>query len=480
MEPNHRSPQKQVAYPHSPDAEVVALGCMLASANAVSKLCPILQEEDFFFSKHKLIFRVIKGFYSKEIPVGALLVGEELKRIDAIEAAGGLGYLAVLEEQGMYRGSHPEEFAKLVIEKATLRRAMDLSSQIHYKASQEPKEVSELIEEAQKGFFDIGKTASSGKTKEIKDVLDGKHDPDGRHYMQDVEERQAYYIEHGVSMPLAGIPTNYEILDRVLGNMGNSNLIIVAARPAMGKTAFMLNIAENVAIKQKKAVGIFSLEMSAEQLVARMMASQSEISSQTVKMGLVDGQQYQRLLEAKHSLQESTILIDDQPGISISDLRARARRWKETHNIDILIIDYLQLLTGSGSKISKENRQQEVSEISRTLKVIARELNIPVLCLSQLNRKSEERTNHKPLMSDLRESGAIEQDADVVMFLHREDYYEPHKSPGRADVIVAKNRHGETRTVTLNFRKLISKFEDCPDEPSIEQMRTDVFGQGGV
>jgi replicative DNA helicase len=244
----------------------------------------------------------------------------------------------------------------------------------------------------------------------------------------------------------------------MLNGFNNSNLMILAARPAMGKTALALNFAENICFKNKIPTGIFSLEMSAEQLVHRVICSQSEVESDKIKMGSLNGMEYQRIVETVNQVQDHVLLIDDQPGISINELRARARRMKECYNIGFLIVDYLQLLSGSGSYRVTESRQLEISEISRNMKNLARELNIPILCLSQLSRKVEERQGHRPMMSDLRESGSLEQDSDVIMFLLRREYYDPMDKPGLAELIVAKNRHGGIGNINLTFRKEMGQF----------------------
>ena len=235
-------------------------------------------------------------------------------------------------------------------------------------------------------------------------------------------------------------------------------MMILAARPAMGKTAFALNIAENICFKNHVPVGIFSLEMSAEQLVHRIVCSQAEVESEKILTGSLNGIEYQRIVASVNEIQNHVMIIDDQPGIKITDLRARARRMKENFNIGLLVVDYLQLISGSGSNRNQENRQNEISEISRMLKNLARELNVPVLCLSQLSRKVEERAGHRPMMSDLRESGSIEQDSDLVMFLLRREYYDPNDKPGMAELIVAKNRHGAIGNINLTFRKEIAQF----------------------
>ena len=278
-------------------------------------------------------------------------------------------------------------------------------------------------------------------------------------YLKELELRQEKFKQRGPEdIGITGIPTHFIDLDKMINGLGASNLIILAARPAMGKTALALNIAENVAFKNNLPVGIFSLEMTAEQLLHRMICSQAEVESDKIRMGSLSGIEYQRVNATVKSMVKATMLIDDQPGLKITDLRARARRMKESYDIQLLIVDYLQLLTGSDFSRGAENRQNEISEISRMMKTLARELNIPIICLSQLSRKVEERTGHRPMMSDLRESGSIEQDSDLVIFLLRREYYDPYDKPGETEVIVAKNRHGGVGSVHLTYRKELAQF----------------------
>src|SRR5581483_9490579 len=257
---------------------------------------------------------------------------------------------------------------------------------------------------------------------------------------------------------ITGIPTHFLDLDKMINGFSPSNLMILAARPAMGKTALAVNIAENVCFKNKIPVGIFSLEMTAEQLVHRIVTSQSEVESDKIRTGALSAHEFQRVVEAVGVMQNHLMVIDDQPGLKITDLRARARRMKEVYGIGLLVIDYLQLLSGSGSLRMQENRQIEISEISRMLKNLARELDIPVLCFAQLSRKVEERAGNKPLMSDLRESGSLEQDSDIIKLLLRRDYYDPNDRPGQAQLFIAKNRHGSVGDITLTYRKELAQF----------------------
>ncbi len=444
--------------PNSKESEMMVLGCMLCSINALNVGSDGLDDDNFYYNEHKTIFKVLKTLYKEDKPADIHLVAEELKRIDKIEKVGGVAYLTTLAQ---YAGTsaYIEEYINLIKNKSILRHMIQSAQQIEKIALEDPSNVSEVLDDAQSMFYNISQSANPGTGVLIKDLLSGVKAESGLPYLKELEERQTNFIERGDDDPgITNLPTGFADLDQTLNGLAPSNLLILAARPAMGKTAFAINIAENVCFKSKKAVGVFSLEMSADQLLHRMICSQAEVESEKITTGSLSGMEYQRVVAAINSMQEHTMLIDDQPGLRVSDLRARARRMKEAHNIEILIIDYLQLLSGSNTYGNSENRQSEISEISRMLKNLARELNIPIICLSQLSRKVEERQGHRPMMSDLRESGSIEQDADVILFLLRREYYDPYDKPGLAEVIVGKNRHGKIGNITLSFRKEIAQF----------------------
>jgi replicative DNA helicase len=453
-EPKIKSP------PNSKESEMMVLGCMLTSINALNIACGILNDDDFFFSEHKLVFRVLKDAYKRDLPVDVHLVAEELKRQELLNAVGGIGYLTTLAQ---YAGTsaHIEEYASLVHNKALLRRMIHAAQVIETTALDDPEHVLNALDQAQQLFFKIGQAAHGRDGVLLREVLDGTKAESKLPFLRELEQRQERFHQLGPDDPgVTGVPSHFYDLDKMLNGLGRSNLIILAGRPAMGKTALGLNLAENVCFKSGMAVGFFSLEMSAEQLVHRMICSQSEVESDKIKRGSLDGQEYQQVYECVERIKHHNLIIDDQPGLSVSDLRARARRMKEAYGIELLVIDYLQLLSGSGSKHSQDSRQGEIAEISRMLKNLARELNIPVVCMSQLSRKVEERVGHRPIMSDLRESGSIEQDADVILFLFRREYYDPHDKPGQAECIVAKNRHGGIGTVSLAFRKELAQFNN--------------------
>lgn len=443
--------------PHSKESEMMVLGCMLTSINGLNIASDGLDDSDFYFTEHKIIFNVLKTAYKKDKPADLHLVAEELKRQEKLNAVGGISYLTTLAQ---YAGTSAfiEEYTELVKNKSILRKMINAAQNIEKSALEEPQDVHTTLDEAQQMLFQIGQAANPIAGVLIQDIFSGTKSESGVPYLKELQEKQERYQQKGPEEAgITGLPTHFVDLDRMINGLGKSNLMILAARPAMGKTLLALNIAENVCFKNKVPVGIFSLEMSAEELVHRIVCSQSEVESEKIRTGSLNGLEYQRVVSCVSELQKHTMLIDDQAGLKITDLRARARRMKETYDIGFIVIDYLQLISGSGSR-TQENRQNEISEISRMLKNLARELNIPILCLSQLSRKVEERTGHRPMMSDLRESGSIEQDSDIVMFLFRRDYYDASDKPGMAELIIAKNRHGGIGNVNLTFRKEYVQF----------------------
>jgi replicative DNA helicase len=444
--------------PHSKESEMIVLGSMLTSINSLNIGADSLDENDFYFTEHKIIFQTLKTFYRNDKPSDVHLVGEEIKRQEKLKAIGGVGYLTTLAQ---YAGTSAfiEEYVELVRDKSILRRMINAAQDVERQALNNPEDVHILLDDAQAKFFVISQSANSSAGILIKDLLSGTKATSQLPYLKELQEKQEQFQKKGPEeLGITGIPTHFIDLDKIINGLGNSNLMILAARPAMGKTALALNIAENVAFKNSLPVGIFSLEMTAEQLLHRMICSQAEVESDKIRTGSLNGVEYQRVVAAVNCMMKGTVVIDDQPGLKITDLRARARRMKESYDIQLLIVDYLQLISGSGLSRSGENRQNEISEISRMMKTLARELNLPILCLSQLSRKVEERQGHRPMMSDLRESGSIEQDSDIVMFLLRREYYDPYDKPGLAELIVAKNRHGAVGSVNMTYRKEIAQF----------------------
>jgi len=588
--------------PHSRESEMMVLGCMLTSTSALNVGADTLQAEDFYIPAHKQVFKTLQQFYRQDKSVDLHLVSEELKRQEQLQEVGGVAYLTQLAQ---YAGTsaYIEEYCQLVRSKAILRRMLRACQEIEQSALAEPDDVGAALDDAQQRLFQISQSVRSELGVQIAELLSGVRSEQKRPFLEEVEIRQEQFRQKGGhEASITGIPTELFDLDRMIDGLGRSNMIILAARPAMGKTALALNIAERVCFSGNRPVGIFSLEMTAEQLLHRIICSQAEVESEKVKTGSLTGEEYQRIVAAVNAMSQHTMIIDDQPGLRITDLRARARRMREAYGIELLVIDYLQLITGSGSSRNAESRQNEISEISRMLKTLARELNIPVLCLSQLSRKVEDRTQHRPMLSDLRESGclsgdtevelvdgsvrtmrqlaalqhpllkvwasfndqmiaadlvrgfysgyrdlykltaggrsiratgchpfltrrgwqrldiidigeevalrdgeilawhpvesiiadgkdevfdvtvaevhnfvangfivhnSIEQDADIVAFLLRRDYYDPLDKPGMAELIVAKNRHGAVGTVHLTYRKEIAQFGNYTPLPPI-------------
>lgn len=392
---------------------MMVLGCMLTSINSLNVAADGLDESDFYFNEHKIIFQVLKNAYRSDKPADIHIVSEELKRQGKLGVVGGVAYITTLAQ---YAGTsaYIEEYVALVKNKAILRRMISAAQVVEKAALEEPDDVQGALDEAQQHFFTIGQSTSSAFGIHIRDLILGSKASAEQPFLKELQERQEYFVTHGAEAAgVTGTPTHFIDLDKMINGLGNSNLMILAARPAMGKTTLATNIAENVCFKSNIPVGIFSLEMSAKQLLHRLICSQAEVESDKIKTGALSGLEFQRVVEAVGRMQQHTMIIDDQPGLKITDLRARARRMKENFNIGLLVIDYLQLISGSGNRRSDENRQIEISEISRLLKNLAREIDVPIICLSQLSRKVEERAGHRPMMSDLRESGCLTGDARI-------------------------------------------------------------------
>jgi replicative DNA helicase len=451
---------KVKAAPNSKESEMMVLGCMLTSVNSLNSSADALEENDFYYTEHQILFQVLKAAYKQDKPADIHLVCEELKRQGKLETVGGAAYLTTLAQ---YAGTsaHIEEYCEIVQAKAILRRMIQAAQVVEKNALEEPLDVHQSLDEAQGLFFNISQKANRNAGVLISEILSGVKASLQLPYLKEVQERQEeFHLRGPQEAKITGIPTHYLDLDKLINGLNNSNLMIVAGRPAMGKTALAINIAEHVCFKNNMPVGIFSLEMTAEQLLHRIVCSQAEVESDKIRTGNLSGAEFQRIVAAVGQMQKHTMVIDDQPGLKITDLRARARRMKESYGIRLLVIDYLQLICGSGSNRTFESRQNEISEISRMLKTLARELNIPVMCASQLSRKVEDRAGHRPMMSDLRESGSIEQDADIVLFLLRREYYDPNDKPGMAEVIVGKNRHGAVGSVNMTFVKELVQFRN--------------------
>ncbi len=428
--------------PQSLEAEQSVLGSMLIDKEVVPVVMEILKSEDFYRPDHKEIYDVIIELFDRAQPIDLITVSERLKLHGKLDLVGGLEYLTNIATE-VPTTANVKHYAKIVEEKALLRKLIKASSDIVDLGYNASEEVSFILDKAEQNIFDILQKRSSQGFVPIKDVL-----------VDTFNKLEELYNNSG---NITGIPTGFADLDFKTSGLHNSDLILIAARPAMGKTAFALNLAQNAAVHSNVPVAVFSLEMSRDQLVNRMLCSEAMVDSNRMKTGKLEDNDWQKVAKALGPLSEAPIFIDDTPGISITEIRAKCRRLKLEHNLGLVIIDYLQLMQGSRSK--SENRQQEISEISRSLKILAKEINVPVITLSQLSRAPEARTDHRPILSDLRESGAIEQDADIVMFLYRDDYYNPEtEKKNIAEVILAKHRNGSTGTVELVWLGQYTKF----------------------
>lgn len=428
--------------PQSLEAEQSVLGSMLIDKEVVPVVMEILKPEDFYRPDHKEIYDVIIELFDRAQPIDLITVSERLKLHGKLDLVGGLEYLTNIATE-VPTTANVKHYSKIVEEKALLRKLIKASSDIVDLGFNASEEVSFILDKAEQNIFDILQKRSSQGFVPIKDVL-----------VDTFNKLEELYNNSG---SITGIPTGFADLDFKTSGLHNSDLILIAARPAMGKTAFALNLAQNAAVHSNVPVAVFSLEMSREQLVNRMLCSEAMVDSNRMKTGKLEDNDWQKVAKALGPLSEAPIFIDDTPGVSITEIRAKCRRLKLEHNLGLVIIDYLQLMQGSRSK--SENRQQEISEISRSLKILAKEINVPVITLSQLSRAPEARTDHRPILSDLRESGAIEQDADIVMFLYRDDYYNPEtEKKNIAELILAKHRNGSTGTVELVWLGQYTKF----------------------
>lgn len=428
--------------PHDVEAEQAVLGSMLTDQDAAIDAIEVLRPEDFYRDDNKYIYEAMLNLYNRGEPIDIITVKGELTAIQKFEAVGGIEYLATLPDK-VPLVANSGKYIRIVEEKALLRKLIKASDEIQTLGYEQSEEVDDIIESAEKKIFDIMQGKSQKGYSTLKEVL-----------VESFAEIEKLYNQ---KEPITGIPTGFTDLDNRTAGLHNSDLILVAARPAMGKSAFALNIAINAAINANVPVAIFNLEMSKSQLVNRMLCSESMVDSNKIRTGKMDEEDWVKLATALGPLSEAPVYIDDTPGISISEIRAKCRKMKLEKKIGLIVIDYLQLIQGSGKRNS--SREQEISEISRSLKILAKELDVPVIALSQLSRAAEQRQDHRPMLSDLRESGAIEQDADIVMFLYRDDYYNPDSEKKNiAEVILAKHRAGSTGTVDLLWMGNYTKF----------------------
>jgi replicative DNA helicase len=428
--------------PQNLEAEQAVLGAILLEAEALVAAMERLKSEDFYSVSHQRIFDAMTALNDDNEPIDLVTLTARLQDLGQMEEVGGIIYLTKLAH-AVPTAANVEYYATIVEEKAILRRLIRTATQIVSNGYATEEDVGVLLNDAEARIMEIASRRTSTGFISIRDVL------------MEVFERVEFLFNNrgGVT----GIPSGFVDLDRMTSGFQPNDLIIVAARPSVGKTAFALNIAQNVAVRASETVAIFSLEMSAAQLVQRIICAESNVDAQRMRTGHLEGDDWEKLSMAIGSLSEAQIYIDDTPGITVSDIRAKCRRLKKEKGLGMILIDYLQLIQGRGK--AGENRQQEVSEISRTLKQIARELEVPVIALSQLSRGVEQRQDKRPMMSDLRESGSIEQDADIVAFLYRDDYYDKESEKKNIiEIIIAKQRNGPVGTVELVFLKNFNKF----------------------
>ena len=429
--------------PNDIEAEQAILGSMLTDKDAVISALEVLKANDFYREDNKAIYEAITSLYNRAEPIDIITVKSELVSTGKFETVGGLEYLAILPDK-VPTSANVEQYIKIVEEKALLRNLIKTANEIINLGYSQTEEVDDIMDMAEKKIFDILKQKNQTGFTPIKDVL-----------VETFAQIERLYNKSDV---ITGIPTGFMELDYKTAGLHNSDLVLVAARPAMGKSAFVINIAANAAIRSNVPVVIFNLEMSKEQVANRILCSEAMVDSNKVRTGKIEEDDWTKLASALGPISEAPIYIDDTPGISIMEIRAKCIKLKLEKNIGLVIIDYLQLVSASGKKNS--SREQEISEISRSLKILAKELNVPVIALSQLSRAPEQRKDdHRPILSDLRESGAIEQDADIVMFLYRDDYYnENSEEKNIAEVILAKHRGGSTGTVKLAWLGDYTKF----------------------
>lgn len=433
--------------PHDMRAEQSVLGAMILDKEAILDIVEIIKAEDFYRNAHKELFDSIMTLYEKNEPVDMVTLADELASREALDNIGGIEYLNDLTTAGIITGN-AKYYAKIIEEKSMLRRLISASSEILDLGYSTEKAV-DVLEIAEKSIFDISQKKARDGFSSIKEILIETYE----------QIEKAYESEESIT----GLSTGFRDLDHKTSGLQRSDLILVAARPSMGKTAFSVNLCQNVATQNEDAsVAIFSLEMAKAQLVQRMLATQAGVGLGKIRNGDLTPEDWAKLASASAPLSQAKVYIDDTPGITVMEMRAKCRRLKMEQGLDMIMIDYLQLMSGGGKG---DNRQQEISEISRGLKGLAREMDCPVIALSQLSRAPELRADHRPILSDLRESGAIEQDADIVMFLYRDEYYfNDSEKKGIGEIIIAKQRNGETGTVELAWLGDLVKFVNLERE----------------
>jgi len=447
---NKQDPSLYKIPPQSIEAEESLLSGILIDNNTLLDVIDIISPEDFYRSAHQKIFSGVVELFSKNEPVDLVTLTNALKERGNLEEIGGATYLATLVDT-VPLAVNAKHYAKIVHDKATLRRLIEKTNEIAKECFEDRGNVDELIDFAESLIFEISKNKHKQSFYPISKIIDGN--------IETLEERQ------GNKALVTGVPTGFTRLDNLTSGLQRSELIILAARPSMGKTALALNIARNAAVDANVPVAVFSLEMSKEQLSMRLLCSEARIDSSRLRGGFFSMEDWRKLTDAAGVLSDTSIFIDDTPDISAMEIRAKARRLKMEKDIGLVVIDYLQLMKG---RMSAERRDLEISEISRSLKALAKELDVPVMALSQLNRMLEQRNDKQPRLSDLRESGALEQDADVVAFIYRDEIYnsdENNPKKGTADILIRKNRNGPTGEATLTFLDSYTRFENLAFEP---------------
>ncbi len=443
--------------PHSLEAEQTVLGALLMDPEAIIKVSDLLQPEDFYEPSYRIIYAAIIDLYQSHQPVDIITVTSKLQDEKKIQDVGGSAFLAELAAN-VPIAAHIFKYGQIVKTKAVLRRIIQAGDTIKALGHEETKDIPELLEKVEKTVFSISGTFLKEKFIHIKEILSARY------------EKFAEMHESKDDAAIKGVPTGFMALDFKLSGFQPSDLIIIAGRPSMGKTALALNIAQNAAIKSGKAIGIFSLEMSKEQLVDRLFASMLGVDSWKLQKGKLEDRDFQNMGPIMDDLSKANIFIDDSMGSSIPELRAKARRLQMEHGLDMIIIDFMQLMS-TGNAGYTGNRVQEISEISRSLKMLGRELKIPIVALSQLSRAVESRPGNIPQLSDLRESGSIEQDADVVLMMYREDYYEEDSDrPGITDIYIRKHRNGPVGRIELMFKKEQMRFYDVDKTQEVKSM----------
>lgn len=427
--------------PNSPEAEQSVIGSMIMDSEAIMTASEILTSEDFYQRQYGILFDAMVELYNEGKAVDLVTLQDRLKEKDVPPEVASLEFVKDILDS-VYTSAHIRQYASIVHEKAMLRRLIRTTEGIANTCYAGKESMEDIFVDTEKQIFDIIQQNTSGEYVPIKDVV--------------LNALDKIEMASRTKGNVTGIPTGFIDLDYKTAGFQPSDLILVAARPSMGKTALVLNIAQHMAFREDVTVAVFSLEMSKEQLVNRLLSLESRVDSQSIRTGNLTDEDWSKLIEGAGVIGKSHLIIDDTPGISVTELRSKCRKFKMEHNLGIIIIDYLQLMTGSKRS---ESRQQEISDISRSLKAVARELNVPVVALSQLSRAVEQRPDHRPMLSDLRESGAIEQDADVVMFIYRDDYYNKDTAkPNVAEIIIAKQRNGAIGTIELAWLPQYTKF----------------------